>query len=182
MVFLRHPGFVSERLVGECETAHAGLDAEDVVVDGPHLEGVAGLGRVDASLDTNIDLSVVDAREVAGAGRLVLLGLEGERVAVDTRVRVAGVVPVGLDAVEKLAGLVLEAVLTVEDETEGRERADSRDASGVGAGGDNGLTVLRHGHTNAAGGRDEHGRADMADWDGRKAVGRGKVGRGEAGV
>ena len=113
------------RLVGECETAHAGLNAEDVVVDSPHLEGVASLGGVDASLDANIDLSVVDAREVAGAGWLVLLGLEGERVAVDTRVRVAAVVPVGLDAVEELAGLVLEAVLTVEDETEGRERTDA---------------------------------------------------------
>jgi len=52
----------------------------------------------------------------------VLLRLEGEGIAVDTRVRVSGVVPRGLDLVEVLARLLLEAILAVEDELELVER------------------------------------------------------------
>jgi len=97
------------------------LDAEDVVVSGEHVHGdrVVGGTRGD-----NLDLRVVDAREVAGAGRLVLLGLERERVRVDTGVGAAGVVVVGLDLVEVLALLLLETVLAVEDELEGGEGTD----------------------------------------------------------
>ena len=64
------------------------------------------------------DLRVVDAGEVAGAGGLVLLGLEREGVGVDTREGATGVVVEGLDLVEILAVLRLEAVLAVEDELE----------------------------------------------------------------
>jgi len=53
----------------------------------------------------------------------VLLGLQCEGIAVDTRVRVAGVVHVRLDLVEVLTGLFLEAILTVEDELEAGKRA-----------------------------------------------------------
>jgi len=97
------------------------LDAEDVVVSGEHVHGdrVVGGTRGD-----NLDLRVVDAREVAGAGRLVLLGLERERVRVDTGVGAAGVVVVGLDLVEVLTLLLLETVLAVEDELEGGEGTD----------------------------------------------------------
>jgi hypothetical protein len=108
-------------LVGEGKATHTRLDAEDVVVSGEHVHGdrVVGGTRGD-----NLDLRVVDAREVAGAGRLVLLGLEREGVRVDTGVGAAGVVVVGLDLVEVLALLLLETVLAVEDELEGGEGTD----------------------------------------------------------
>ena len=84
-----------------------------------HGDRVVGGTRGD-----NLDLRVVDPGEVAGAGRLVLLGLERERVRVDTGVGAAGVVVVGLDLVEVLALLLLETVLAVEDELEGGEGTD----------------------------------------------------------
>jgi len=84
-----------------------------------HGDRVVGGSRGD-----NLDLRVVDPGEVAGAGGLVLLGLERERVRVDTGVGGAGVVVVGLDLVEVLALLLLETVLTVEDELEGGEGTD----------------------------------------------------------
>ena len=108
-------------LVGEGETTHTGLDAEDVVVGREHVHG----GRVVGSTHGDSDLRVVDAGEVAGAGGLVLLGLEREGVRVHTRVGRAGVVVEGLHLVEVLALLLLEAVLTVEDELEGGEGTDS---------------------------------------------------------
>ena len=106
-------------LVRESESAHTRLDAEDVVVGREHVEvgrGVRGNGG-----DGN--LRVVDAGEVAGAGGLVLLGLEREGVRVDTGVGAAGVVVEGLDLVEILTTLLLEAVLTVENELETGHRS-----------------------------------------------------------
>jgi len=85
---------------------------------------VHGGGR-DAGGHGDSDLRVIDAREVASASRLVLLGLEREGVRVHTGVRVTGVVVVGLDLVEVLTLLGLEAVLTVEDELEVGEGTDS---------------------------------------------------------
>jgi len=82
-------------------------------------------GRVVGSAHGDSDLRVVDAGEVAGASGLVLLGLESEGVRVDTGVGGAGVVVEGLHLVEVLALLLLEAVLTVEDELEGGEGTDS---------------------------------------------------------
>jgi len=108
-------------LVAEGETTHARLDAEHVVVHGEHVH--AG-GAVGVGLLGNRDLRVINAREVAGTGGLVLLGLEREGVRVDTRVRVTAVVVEGLHLVEVLTGLLLEPVLTVEDQLEGRQRTD----------------------------------------------------------
>jgi hypothetical protein len=68
--------------------------------------------------ESDSNLGVVNAREVAGAGGLVLLGLEREGVGVHTRVGAARVVVVGLDLVEVLTLLGLEAILAVEDELE----------------------------------------------------------------
>ena len=97
------------------------MDAEDVVVSREHVHGdrVVGGTRGD-----NLDLRVVDPGEVASAGRLMLLGLEREGVRVDTGVGGAGVVLVGLHLVEVLTLLLLETVLTVEDELEGVEGTD----------------------------------------------------------
>jgi hypothetical protein len=94
------------------------LDTEDVVVGREHAK--SGLtSRIGASLDG--DLGVVDAREVARTGWLVLFWLEREGVGVDTWRWGAGVVNEWLDGVEVLARLFLEAVLTVEDKLEGVE-------------------------------------------------------------
>lgn len=93
------------------------MDAEDVVVSREHVQG----GRVVEGVGHNLDLRVIDAREVAGTGGLVLLGLEREGVRVDTGVGAAGVVVVGLHLVEVLTRLFLETVLAVEDELEGAE-------------------------------------------------------------
>ena len=87
------------------------------------------------------DLRVVDAGEVAGAGGLVLLGLEREGVSVDTGEGATGVVVEGLHLVEILATLLLEAVLAVEDELELGHRTLSLLGPGlavvVATGGDN---------------------------------------------
>jgi len=81
-------------------------------------------GRVVSGTHGDGDLRVVDAREVAGTGRLVLLGLEREGVRVHTGVRGTGVVVEGLHLVEVLTLLSLEAILTVEDELELGQRTD----------------------------------------------------------
>jgi hypothetical protein len=87
------------------------LDAEDVVVDSEHVE-VTGIECTSGGcLDGN--LRVIDAREVARTGRLVLFGLERERVRVDTGVRRTGVVLEGLHLVVVLTRLLLHTVLAV---------------------------------------------------------------------
>ena len=78
-------------------------------------------GRVVEGVGLNGNLRVVDAGEVAGTSGLVLLGLERERVRVHTGRGRTGVVVEGLNLVEVLTLLLLEAVLTVEDELEGRK-------------------------------------------------------------
>jgi len=93
------------------------LDAEDVVVDREHVH----VGRVTSGVLDDLDLRVIDTGEVAGTGGLMLLGLERERVRVDTGHGVAGVVVVGLHLVEVLTLLFLETILAVEDELEGVE-------------------------------------------------------------
>ena len=98
------------------------MHTEDVVVDREHVEVGSGIvtgGGGDGNL------RVIDTGEVAGTGRLVLLGLEREGVRVDTRVGGAGVVEVGLHLVEVLTGLLLEAVLAVKHKLELVDGTDS---------------------------------------------------------
>ena len=89
--------------------------AEDVVVGGEHVE----VGRVTRPGGDDGNLRVIDAREVAGTGGLMFFGLEREGVRIDTGHGAAGVVVEGLDLVEILGTLLLEAVLAVEDELHG---------------------------------------------------------------
>jgi len=91
------------------------LDAEDVVVGREHVHG----GRIVGRTHSDRDLRVVDTGEVARTSWLVLFWLEGERVRVHTWVWAASVVVVGLHLVEVLTRLLLESVLTVEDQLEG---------------------------------------------------------------
>jgi len=99
-----------------CHSTH---HAQHVVVHGVHTD----LGRVDTSnrgaRQDKLQSSIVNAREVARAGGLVLLRAEGERVHVDARVGVAGVVLEGLDLVEVGALTLREAVLAVKLELGG---------------------------------------------------------------
>ena len=92
------------------------MDAEDVVVGREHAESG---WRTRLRLDS--DLSVIDATEVTGPGWLMFLGLKREGVRVHTWHRRTGVVHEWLHGVEVLAGLLLEAVLAVEDQLEGIE-------------------------------------------------------------
>ena len=80
-------------------------------------------GGGDTGGDGDSNLRVINAREVASACRLVLFGLERERVRVHTGVGATRVMVVRLDLVEVFALLLLETVLAVEDELEGGEGA-----------------------------------------------------------
>jgi len=77
-------------------------------------------GRV-GRLHRDRNLRVIDAREVAGTGGLMFFGLQRERIRVHTGRVAARVVVVGLHLVEVLTGLLLEAILAVEDQLEGLE-------------------------------------------------------------
>ena len=70
---------VCERLVCVCQTAHSAQNSEHVVVNREHLHVVSGGG----GRQRQLQLGGVNARHVQGAGGLVLLGLQGERVHVD---------------------------------------------------------------------------------------------------
>ena len=101
-------------LVGVRKTAHAGHDAQHVVVDGvdAHLSRTARADRVHGHRE--LQRGLVDTREVARARRLVLLRLEREGVHVDALGRRAAVVLVRLHAGEVTSLALREAVLTVE--------------------------------------------------------------------
>ena len=101
-------------LVAVGQSTHATHHAQHVVVDGVH----ADLGRASTThrVDGHRELErgLVDTREVARSGRLVLLRLEREGVHADTHRRRASVVLERLDAVEVPSLALREAVLSVE--------------------------------------------------------------------
>jgi hypothetical protein len=113
--------------ITERESSHTRLDTQHVVVGSEHVHS-AGIAT---GLKSDCHLGVVNAREVACAGWLVLLGLQCERIGVHTWVWVARVVVVGLHLVEVLAVLLLEAVLTVKHQLEGRQWTNSCGVRGV---------------------------------------------------
>jgi len=100
------------------------LDTEDVVVSREHVEGGRGIG-IHTRLNLDGNLGVVDAGEVACTGRLVLLGLKGEGVRVNTGHGATRVVVEGLHGVEVLASLLLEPVLAVKHKLEVLNGANS---------------------------------------------------------
>ena len=107
------------RLVGVSETTHAAHDTENVVV-GSIDANLGSLDTLNGSVGENkLKSSVVNAREVATAAGLVLLGAQGKGVHVDTGVGSGGVVLVGLDGVEVGTLTLREAVLAVELELGG---------------------------------------------------------------
>jgi len=101
-------------LVGVGKTAHAGHDAEHVVVQGVHADLSSASTRDRVERHSQLEGRLVNAGKVAGARRLVLLRAEGKAVHVDTRRRGAAVVLEGLHAVEVGPLALREAVLAVE--------------------------------------------------------------------
>jgi len=106
-------------LVGVGKTSHTTHDAEHVIVGSIHAN-LGGLGSLNGGVGENkLKGGVVNAGEVAGAGRLVLLGAKGEGIHVDSGVGVTGVGLVRLHLV-KVGSLTLrEAVLAVKLELGG---------------------------------------------------------------
>ena len=90
------------------------MDAEDVVVGREHAES----GFRDAGLRLDSDLSVVNTGEVTAASWLMFFWFQGETVSVHAWRWGARVVHEWLNGVEVLAGLLLEAILAVEDQLE----------------------------------------------------------------
>jgi len=101
-------------LVAVRKTTHSAHHAEHVVVHGvdAYLGRAARAHRVHGH--RQLEGGLVDAREVAGARRLVLLRLQGKRVHVDALGRGAAVVLERLHAGEVAALALREAVLSVE--------------------------------------------------------------------
>ena len=108
-------------LVGIREAAHAAHDTEHVVVRRIHTDRGAR-GRANRVVGhREQERRVINARQVARARGLVLLGLEGEGVDVDANRGHVGVVLVGLHLVEVASLANLEAIVAVELE-QGRDR------------------------------------------------------------
>ena len=116
-------------------------------------------GGIIGGAHSDSNLRVINAGEVASAGRLVLLGLEREGVRVDTGVGGASVVLEGLHLVEVLALLLLETVLTVKHKLEGVEGTDlilSEDGGATNLG-----TDTKHGGTISGEGHEGVGRSGL---------------------
>ena len=113
---------IINNLIRVSKTAHAAHDTKDIVVGGVDADfrgGIAGDGGV---RDNKLEGGVVDAREIAGARRLVLFRAKGERVDVDAGVGRASVRLVRLDEVEVAALTLREAVLAVKLKFGGNNR------------------------------------------------------------
>lgn len=68
-------------LIRISKPAHPGHNAQHIVVDGKDKD--VALSVLGSAGESELESGIVDAREIARAGRLVLLGLERERVDVD---------------------------------------------------------------------------------------------------
>lgn len=102
------------------EATHAGHDAEHVVIDGIHAQLLDEVARGNVGMDRQEQRGVVNARHVARARRLVVLGLDGKRIHVDTgRLRDVRVVLVRLHQVKVRALALREAVMAVEQQLGG---------------------------------------------------------------
>ena len=113
---------IINNLIRVSKTAHAAHDTKDVVVGGVDAD-FRGVGAGDGGVrDNKLKGGVVDAREIAGAGRLVLFRAKGERVDVGAGVGRASVRLVRLDEVEVAALTLREAVLAVKLKFGGNNR------------------------------------------------------------
>lgn len=111
--------YLRKYLVGVSKSAHAAHYPENVIIYGVNADLARPASRAREGSDGGggegqLQGSIVNAREVASARRLMLLGAQSEGVHVDTARGHVLVVLVGLDQVEVLAVADGEAVVTVE--------------------------------------------------------------------
>ncbi len=99
------------------QSAHSGHDAENVVVNSVDAE-ILSVSAIEGKREG----SIVDTGHIDSAGGLMLLGVEGKGVNVDTAASASrslsgdtGVVLVGLDKIEVRASALGEAVVTIEE-------------------------------------------------------------------
>jgi len=101
------------------KASHATHHTKNVVIHGIHAN-LSSVGALNGGVGENkLQSGVVNTREVARAGGLVLLGSQCERIQVDTGIRGAGVVLVRLNQVEVGSLTLREAVLAVKLELSG---------------------------------------------------------------
>ena len=101
-------------LIGVSQATHAAHDTKNVVVGGKDAN-LGGAGSLNGGIGQHeLKSSIVNTREVARAGRLVLLGAKSEGIQVDTGIGGAGVVLPRLNEVEVGTLALREAVLAVE--------------------------------------------------------------------
>ncbi len=113
---------VLKYLVGISQTSHTAHHTQNVVVDGIDAN-LGSVGALNGGVGENkLQSSVINTREVARAGRLVLLGPESKGIQVDSGVRGASVVLVRLNQVEVGSLTLREAVLSVKLELSGNDR------------------------------------------------------------
>ena len=74
-------------LVGVCKPTHATHNSEDIVVNSIDANLGGACARNSSVRENKLKRSVINAREVAAAARLVLLRAEGKRVHIDSGVR-----------------------------------------------------------------------------------------------
>jgi hypothetical protein len=111
-----------QRLIGVSKTSHTRHDTENVVVGGIDTN-FGSLGAFYSSIGQHeLKGSIVNAGEVAGPRRLMLLRSQSKGVDVDTSVRSASVVLVRLDKVEVSTFTLREAILAVKLELSGDNR------------------------------------------------------------
>jgi len=109
----------NNNLIGVRKAAHTGHDTENIVVGRVDAD-LGGVGTADSRIGKDeLKGGIVNAREIAGARWLVLLGPEREGVDVDTSIGIASVVLVGLDKVEVGTLTLREAILSVKLELSG---------------------------------------------------------------
>jgi hypothetical protein len=104
----------SNFLIAICKPTHARHHAQHVVVGSIHTHGGGGGSANSVVGHRQQDGGVINTRQVASTAGLVLLGLQGEGIHVDTHGRHVGVVLVGLHLVKVASLTHLEAVVAVE--------------------------------------------------------------------
>ena len=104
----------NNHLIRVCETSHTRHDTENIVVGGIHAN-LGGVATGDGGgSEGELKGGVVNAGEIAGSAGLVLLGLKGERVDVDTSGGDVLVMLVGLHQVKVASLTLVEAVMAVQ--------------------------------------------------------------------
>ena len=128
-------------LIAISKSPHAGHHAKHIIIRRKHVHRRGGHRTHCVVGHGQQESRVINARQVAGAAGLVLLGLESKGVDVDAHCRDVGVVLVGLYLVEVTSLAHLEAVVAVELEQGCHYRVLARHTLHTG----HGVARLEHG-------------------------------------